>query len=933
MVSGRKINYYQTKMSSTVIYGVSVDSRSRNSDEPDNNYTVQLRRTLDRVKTIQLGSFQFQDARPAFANTPTIRYSEPIPNPAPAFVRFYEETIVQNKVTGEQTSSTRAVTMYVPPTLNPIVAMTGATHEVITALDHGMTFACNFFPEVGLRASIVCGDFPQDLQAFTTAKFPTDSDGPVLTADTLQAPGFYLNQKTFRFDPAYLGELTGGTSDANMPLRFLNGTLGSTYTSYVYCPPPTMSELFIMLNATTRFMNMREDVGGAVLNASNSTPIYITTAGTSTLSTGDQVVIADVTGNTAANGTWFITAFATNTFILDDSSGNGVFSGGGTWFSPQKLMNPVTYGFNESNGKVVVSSPDRVTESTTTRTTIRVRIDGTLLYSGNTPLDPPAEQFLPTIIERPVILPTGTFTGPEVAVNTTYRFNPGNFKVRDVTQRTLHYLLPSGVPAQLPMLYGNYTDAQLVDYINLYLSGVPAEIVASYNGLNASFTFTHARGLAFALDFASSSELVAQRFGFDRVVYSGASTYTSVRSAVYGVEVEPRTATYPFNNYTISADTSTQQYTFRVEQPTQFYVQAGVTVPSVGASWSPQIFDGEGYAHRFLAGELMIARRPLLSSTQYGNKRIIAASNTSPIIITTAAAHDLTTGDNITIDRVQGNTAANGTWVVTYISPTTFTLDGSDGNGAYIIFTGSWWTNTSWSATLGTWVATPVFQVVVGSSWDASGAPTLSLGPTASLMAAVPEDAAYTTRYPLATPALTDGLVLMQPFRRNVFMLHFRHPDGVPENFGFPPMAWPPSEKTMLASGEPVPMLTSFPTYDPSILGVPIASSYTSPNTWNLKPPDYILVALRVQCAAQDIHSHSYRNSSCFIFAKLLITSPYNTVSEQIHFTTLASLGRLKTFIIEFQNADGSLVDFNGRPHNYTLLFSVVGDRAILPCM
>ena len=61
---------------------------------------------------------------------------------------------------------------------------------------------------------------------------------------------------------------------------------------------------------------------------------------------------------------------------------------------------------------------------------------------------------------------------------------------------------------------------------------------------------------------------------------------------------------------------------------------------------------------------------------------VSGAANTSPITLTTAA-HGLTTGDRVAVTEVGGNTAANGTWTVTVVSPTTFTLDGSAGNGAY----------------------------------------------------------------------------------------------------------------------------------------------------------------------------------------------------------------------------------------------------------
>ncbi len=70
------------------------------------------------------------------------------------------------------------------------------------------------------------------------------------------------------------------------------------------------------------------------------------------------------------------------------------------------------------------------------------------------------------------------------------------------------------------------------------------------------------------------------------------------------------------------------------------------------------------------------------------SKAITNASNNSPIVIT-SVGHGLTTGARVTIAGVTGNTAANGTWVVTRVDADTFSLNGSTGNGGYISG-GSW---------------------------------------------------------------------------------------------------------------------------------------------------------------------------------------------------------------------------------------------------
>jgi hypothetical protein len=59
------------------------------------------------------------------------------------------------------------------------------------------------------------------------------------------------------------------------------------------------------------------------------------------------------------------------------------------------------------------------------------------------------------------------------------------------------------------------------------------------------------------------------------------------------------------------------------------------------------------------------------------------ATNTAPIEIATLIPHGLAGGDTVVIKGIAGNTAANGWWTITVRTPTTFALEGSDGNGDY----------------------------------------------------------------------------------------------------------------------------------------------------------------------------------------------------------------------------------------------------------
>ncbi|HET6327853.1 MAG TPA: hypothetical protein VFG04_24425, partial [Planctomycetaceae bacterium] len=75
-------------------------------------------------------------------------------------------------------------------------------------------------------------------------------------------------------------------------------------------------------------------VTGSVTDASNTSPIVITSPNNG-LATNDVVSIGGVLGNTNANDTYTITVLNPNQFELNGSTGNGAYTGGGTWaFSP-----------------------------------------------------------------------------------------------------------------------------------------------------------------------------------------------------------------------------------------------------------------------------------------------------------------------------------------------------------------------------------------------------------------------------------------------------------------------------------------------------------------------------------------------------------------------------------------------------------------------
>lgn len=115
----------------------------------------------------------------------------------------------------------------------------------------------------------------------------------------------------------------------------------------------------------------------------------------------------------------------------------------------------------------------------------------------------------------------------------------------------------------------------------------------------------------------------------------------------------------------------------------------------------PWATDG-GHAARFgdsggISGKGVVEIKAERSEQRSG--QVIDATNVSEIVITTTSSlttptpcdHGLTTGDHVTITGVGGNTAANVSDApITVVSPSTFSIDGVAGNGAYT--SGGTWT-------------------------------------------------------------------------------------------------------------------------------------------------------------------------------------------------------------------------------------------------
>lgn len=86
-----------------------------------------------------------------------------------------------------------------------------------------------------------------------------------------------------------------------------------------------------------------------VTNATNASPIVITTDGNHNFITGDLVGVSSVGGNDAANGSFTITKLTDTTFQLDGSTGNGTYTSGGKAISDKDADGIVVFSHNSAS--------------------------------------------------------------------------------------------------------------------------------------------------------------------------------------------------------------------------------------------------------------------------------------------------------------------------------------------------------------------------------------------------------------------------------------------------------------------------------------------------------------------------------------------------------------------------------------------------------
>lgn len=216
--------------------------------------------------------------------------------------------------------------------------------------------------EVASNTSFTCSRAPATSASGKTGYalpvlFPVGLNlGSAIRGNVLQFPtGHYLGvgDGTFRVNGS---ALSSTLALSTLPQFALYSPAAGTYTQDDVGIDKPLTPITIA--AVTAGANYR-----TVSGATNASPIMITTGDDHLLYTGQEVVISGVGGNTAANGTWTITKKDNNEFSLNGSTGNGVYTAGGTITAAVSTARAGDYNIrivNKSSSTLGFSQPSDV---------------------------------------------------------------------------------------------------------------------------------------------------------------------------------------------------------------------------------------------------------------------------------------------------------------------------------------------------------------------------------------------------------------------------------------------------------------------------------------------------------------------------------------------------------------------------------------------
>ena len=111
------------------------------------------------------------------------------------------------------------------------------------------------------------------------------------------------------------------------------------------------------------------------------------------------------------------------------------------------------------------------------------------------------------------------------------------------------------------------------------------------------------------------------------------------------------------------------------------------------------------------------------------------------------------------------------------------------------------------------------------------------------------------------------------------------------------------------------------------------AGLYLCPSQWNLDPVPYVLLVLSDPHATSHFHTHHTTAGGRSVLAKLIMSSPYTNVHNQIMQMGFDGYRNVDSIRIQILNPDGSPYNFHGRDFTMSLCFVVDADDVAKPCL
>jgi|GEM_PF-585998 len=453
---------------------------------------------------------------------------------------------------------------------------------------------------------------------------------------------------------------------------------------------------------------------GTVLNASNTSPIVIGTqivGDPSAPVTGAQVTISGVKGNTAANGTWTVTRTGPASFSLDGSSGNGASTTDGSWEAAK--VSQLTLCGNSSLKHYHFGGPAPTPGYFPANTTqavvaggnpIDVSFEAKSFYDGsdrNYGIDERAEVALLsrniklTSLAGQVADATPFIGGHLVAMVSMHGQPSPTLRMSGVEIEKFGQALVGRYPVhlhhlpQFPVTAATNAQPIVVTSASAPTTGSKATIsgVAGNTAANGTWAVTKITDTTFSLTGSTGNGAAF-----------GSGTWTPDNVLIQDVSVH-----HSYNKC------------FVVHHTANAKLYDNVCVRTIGQGVyleDGKDITGNQFIRNFVAGTMAAdatysypprngslywdgdnLQASKLSEGDSDGASISAASNAAPIVVTVETADVPASGSLVTIAEVGGNTAANGTWTITKLSDTTFSLNGSYGhtNGRFESSPGAVW--------------------------------------------------------------------------------------------------------------------------------------------------------------------------------------------------------------------------------------------------